>query len=73
MNQARGHDQRFTPLGRARATRPQATAFERSYLGTMEQVREVSETGDVMPQKSTYFYPKIIDGLGLQLLDGESV
>jgi serine/threonine-protein kinase RsbW len=41
MNQARGHDQRFTPLGRARAVRPQATAFERSYLGVMEQVREV--------------------------------
>ena len=42
MNQARGHDQRFTPLGRARAARPQATAFERSYLGTMEQVRRIA-------------------------------
>ena len=41
MNQAHGHDQRFTPLGRVRAARPQATVFERSYLGTMEQVREV--------------------------------
>ena len=39
----------------------------------MEQVREVSEAGEVMPQKSTYFYPKIIDGLGVQLLDGESI
>jgi serine/threonine-protein kinase RsbW len=34
-------DQRFSPLGRARAARPHGTAFERSYLGTMEQVREV--------------------------------
>jgi serine/threonine-protein kinase RsbW len=34
-------DQRFSPLGRARAARPRGTAFERSYLGTMEQVREV--------------------------------
>jgi serine/threonine-protein kinase RsbW len=34
-------DQRFSPLERARAARPRATAFERSYLGTMEQVREV--------------------------------
>jgi serine/threonine-protein kinase RsbW len=34
-------DQRFSPLGRARAARPRATAFERSYLGTIEQVREV--------------------------------
>ena len=41
MNQARGRDQRFTPLSRVRTARPQATAFERSYLGTMEQVREV--------------------------------
>src|ERR1700689_4480781 len=41
MNQAHGHDQRFTPLGRTRAARPQATVFERSYLGMMEQVREV--------------------------------
>jgi len=32
MNQARS---------RARAARPPATAFERSYLGTIEQVREV--------------------------------
>ena len=41
MNQARARDQRFTPLSRVRTARPQATAFERSYLGTMEQVREV--------------------------------
>lgn len=33
------------------------------------QVRAVAEAGEVMPQKSTYFYPKIIDGLALQLLD----
>jgi hypothetical protein len=34
-------DQRIIPLSRARGARPQATAFERSYLGTFEQVREV--------------------------------
>jgi uncharacterized protein (DUF1015 family) len=39
----------------------------------MEQVRQVSEAGEVMPQKSTYFYPKIVDGLALQLLDDASV
>lgn len=33
------------------------------------QVRAVAEAGEVMPQKSTYFYPKIIDGLALQRLD----
>jgi uncharacterized protein (DUF1015 family) len=30
---------------------------------TMTELREVSEAGDVMPQKSTYFYPKIATGL----------
>jgi serine/threonine-protein kinase RsbW len=34
-------DQRFSPLERARAVRPRATVFERTYLGTMEQVRDV--------------------------------
>lgn len=33
------------------------------------QVRAVAEAGEVMPQKSTYFYPKIIDGLALQRFD----
>jgi uncharacterized protein (DUF1015 family) len=27
------------------------------------QVRKVSDAGEVMPQKSTYFYPKIASGL----------
>lgn len=39
----------------------------------MEQVREVAEAGEVMPQKSTYFFPKIVDGLGLQLLNEAAV
>ncbi len=29
----------------------------------MDQVREVSRAGAVMPQKSTYFYPKVLSGL----------
>ena len=29
----------------------------------MEQVREIAELGRRMPQKSTYFYPKLITGL----------
>lgn len=28
-----------------------------------KQVREVAERGDIMPQKSTYFYPKLLTGL----------
>ncbi len=29
----------------------------------MEQLRDVCEGGDVMPQKSTYFYPKLATGM----------
>jgi len=29
----------------------------------MDQMREVSLAGEVMPQKSTYFYPKLLSGL----------
>ncbi|MBN1256604.1 MAG: DUF1015 domain-containing protein [Planctomycetes bacterium] len=34
---------------------------------TMDQVRAVSHAGEVMPQKSTYFYPKILSGLVFNL------
>ena len=30
---------------------------------TIEQVRAVAERGEVMPQKSTFFYPKLPSGL----------
>jgi uncharacterized protein (DUF1015 family) len=30
---------------------------------SLEQVQEVVEAGETMPQKSTYFYPKLISGL----------
>jgi hypothetical protein len=33
------------------------------------QVREVAEAGEVMPQKSTYFYPKVLTGLTIHTLD----
>jgi uncharacterized protein (DUF1015 family) len=33
------------------------------------QVRAVAEAGEVMPQKSTYFYPKILTGLAIHTLD----
>jgi len=34
----------------------------------IEQVREVSMTGEKMPQKSTYFYPKLLTGLVIRKL-----
>jgi len=36
---------------------------------TMAQLRAVSEAGDLMPQKSTYFYPKLATGLVISPLE----
>ena len=36
---------------------------------TMEQLREVAFAGDVMPQKSTDFYPKLLSGLTIYALE----
>ena len=33
------------------------------------QVREVAEAGEVMPQKSTFFYPKVLTGLCVHTLE----
>ncbi len=33
---------------------------------TVEEIRDVSLAGDVMPQKSTFFYPKLLSGLVLR-------
>ncbi len=38
----------------------------------IEQVKSVAEAGFVMPQKSTYFYPKLLSGLVINLLDGKT-
>lgn len=35
----------------------------------MEQMKAVSLAGEVMPQKSTYFYPKLLSGLVLRSID----
>ena len=35
----------------------------------MEILRGVSEAGGLMPQKSTYFYPKLATGLAINPLD----
>ncbi len=36
---------------------------------TLEQLKEVAFAGDVMPQKSTDFYPKLLSGLAIYALD----
>jgi uncharacterized protein (DUF1015 family) len=35
----------------------------------IEQLQEIATSGLFMPHKSTYFYPKVIDGSVLNLLD----
>lgn len=35
----------------------------------VDQVREVAEAGEVMPQKSTFFYPKVLTGLCIHTLE----
>jgi uncharacterized protein (DUF1015 family) len=37
----------------------------------IEQVKEVAAAGHVMPQKSTYFYPKLLSGLVINPLSGD--
>ncbi|PLX91357.1 MAG: DUF1015 domain-containing protein [Desulfuromonas sp.] len=40
----------------------------------MSEVRDVANAGEKMPQKSTYFYPKLLTGLVINsIADGESV
>jgi uncharacterized protein (DUF1015 family) len=36
---------------------------------TLDQLRNISLSGDVMPQKSTDFYPKLLSGLAIYALD----
>ena len=36
----------------------------------LESVRQVSEVGELMPQKSTFFYPKVATGLVIHPLTG---
>lgn len=53
--------QSLDEISKYTATRP-AVAFM-LHPESMETIREVSESGLVMPQKSTYFYPKLATGL----------
>ncbi|MBT5533449.1 DUF1015 family protein, partial [Candidatus Poribacteria bacterium] len=48
-------------LGAVRAGKAQVAVFVRGV--TMAEVEHVAMSGGVMPQKSTYFYPKMPSGL----------
>ena len=57
---------RYTPRAEeavARVDRGEAGAALLLRPPTIEQVRAVAERGETMPQKSTYFFPKLPSGL----------
>ncbi len=39
----------------------------------IEQVQEIVTKGEIMPQKSTYFYPKLLSGLTINKIDLEAL
>jgi uncharacterized protein (DUF1015 family) len=70
----------ITQLGNVRFIREAAEAVEQvdssqadvAFLIkpiTLDQLRDISLSGDVMPQKSTDFYPKLLSGLAIYALD----
>ncbi|MFR1436443.1 MAG: DUF1015 domain-containing protein, partial [Acutalibacteraceae bacterium] len=49
-----------------------AGAYQCSFLlnpTRVSEIRDVAAAGEKMPQKSTYFYPKLITGLTMNRLD----
>src|SRR5207253_1063432 len=63
---------RYTPRAEEALAAVDAGEAEAAFLlrpPTVEQVRAVAERGETMPQKSTYFYPKLPSGLLFLPLD----
>jgi uncharacterized protein (DUF1015 family) len=59
-------DPRYTPRADEAVALVDSGEAEAAFLlrpPTIEQVRAVAEAGRTMPQKSTYFYPKLLSGL----------
>jgi uncharacterized protein (DUF1015 family) len=72
--------ERITQLGNVHFIREATEAIDEVHSGkaevaflikpiTLDQLRDVSLSGDVMPQKSTDFYPKLLSGLAIYALD----
>ena len=72
--------ERITALGNVKFLREASESIEQVQSGqaeiaflikpiTLDQLKEVSLSGDVMPQKSTDFYPKLLSGLAIYALD----
>jgi len=54
-------------IARIDAGQKQAAFFMNSVK--MQQLMEVTDAGERMPQKSTYFYPKVFTGLTIHKID----
>jgi len=37
----------------------------------VQDIMKVAQSGEVMPEKTTYFYPKLATGMVMKALDGE--
>jgi uncharacterized protein (DUF1015 family) len=62
---------RATDAGATVAGEPDHTAVALLLRApTIGEVEAVAEAGETMPQKSTYFFPKILDGMVFHALDG---
>ena len=68
---AGGHVSYTRELSEALASVSNGSAQAAFLLGrpTVAEIRDVSLAGDVMPQKSTFFYPKLLSGLILRDLN----
>jgi uncharacterized protein (DUF1015 family) len=72
VESAHPHGVTYTPDPRAALAAVDSGAAEGAFLlrpTRLEDVWEVARRGDVMPQKSTYFFPKLTSGLLLHPLD----
>ncbi len=66
QNMARGENLRYTRDAAEAAAQVDAGEAQAAFIinpTRVAQIRDVALAGDKMPQKSTYFYPKIITGL----------
>ena len=65
-NMARGENLRYTRDAAEAVAEVDAGAAQAAFVinpTRVRQIKDVALAGDKMPQKSTYFYPKIITGL----------
>lgn len=72
---AEGHVSYTRELAEAVAAVERGEALAAFLLGrpTVAEIKDVSLAGDVMPQKSTFFYPKLLSGLVLRDLKADDL